>query len=81
MAMIFRDIESGMASQFHFLADAREDVLIVTEERTHFFAMYEKGADRPDLVLVRRAPTADHELLAAAFQAAEKKARELGWIA
>ena len=26
-------------------------------------------------------PTADHELLAAAFQAAVKKARELGWIA
>ena len=46
MAMIFRDIKTGMASQFHFLADAREDVFIVTEERTHFFAMYEKGGGK-----------------------------------
>ena len=41
MAMIFRDIESGMASQFKFAADVR-DVGIVTEERSAFFAMYEK---------------------------------------
>ena len=27
-----------------------------------FFAMYEKQTDRPELVLVRRAPTADPEL-------------------
>jgi hypothetical protein len=81
MAMIFRDTESGMASQFKFAADARDDgLLIVTEERSAFFAMYEKRTDRPQLVLVRRSPTADHELLAASFQAAVKKARELGWI-
>ena len=70
-----------MASQFKFLADARDDgLLVVTEERSAFFAMYEMRTDRPELVLVRRAPTADHELLAASFQAAVSKARELGWI-
>ena len=80
MAMIFRDIESGMASQFKFAADVRDDgLLIVTEERSAFFAMYER-TDKPELALVRRSPTADHELLAAAFQVAAKKARELGWI-
>jgi hypothetical protein len=42
--------------------------------------MYEKLTDRPELALVRRSATDDHELLAAAFQAAVKKARELGWI-
>ena len=69
-----------MASQFKFAIDVRDDLLIVTEERTAFFAMYEMRTDRPQLALVRRSPTADHELLAAAFQAAVKKARELGWI-
>jgi hypothetical protein len=79
--MIVRDIESGMASQFKFAIDVRDDgLLIITEERSAFFAMYEKRTDRPELALVRRSPTADHELLAAAFQAAVKKARELGWI-
>ena len=70
----------GLASQFHFIADAQDDLLIVTEERSQFFAMYEKQADRPELVLVRRSPSADHALIAAAFQAAVNKARELGWI-
>lgn len=81
MAMIFPDIESGMASQLKFAADARDDgLLVVTEERSAFFAIYEKKADRPELVLVRRSPTADHELLAAALPAVLKTARELGWI-
>ena len=70
-----------MASQFKFAVDVRDDgLLVVTEERSAFFAMYEERTDRPELVLVRRSPTADHELLAAAFQAAVSKARELGWI-
>ena len=67
-----------MASQFHFISDAREDLLIVTEERSQFFAMYEKQTDRPELVLVRRSPSVDQVLIAAAFQAAVSKARELG---
>ena len=35
---------------------------------------------RPQLVLVRRFPSKDQELLAQAWQAANDKARELGWI-
>ena len=73
-------MQASMASQFKFVVDARDDgLLVVTEERSAFFAMYEMRTDRPQLALVRRSPTADHELLAAAFQAAVKKARELGW--
>ena len=53
-----------MASQFKFAIDIRDDgLLIVTEEQSAFLAMYEKRTDRPELVLVRRAPTADHELV------------------
>ena len=67
-----------MASQFKFAVDVRDDgLLVVTEERSAFFAMYESGQTG---LSVRRSPTADHELLAAAFQAAVSKARELGWI-
>ena len=70
-----------MASQFKFVLDVRDDgLLVVTEERSSFFAMYEKRTDRPEIALVRRSPTADHELLVAAIQAATKKAREPGWI-
>jgi hypothetical protein len=42
-----------------------------------FFAIYAKANDRPHLVLKRRADTSE---LAAAWQAANGKARELGWI-
>jgi hypothetical protein len=69
-----------MGSQFQFEAEVRDDLLIVTEARFEFRAMYEKREDRPEIALVRRSPCTDHELLAAAFQAAVKKARELGWI-
>ena len=59
--MTFRGIESGMASQIKFAVDARDEgLLIVTEERSAFFAMYERRTDRPELVLVRRAPTCLH---------------------
>jgi hypothetical protein len=69
-----------MGSQFQFEAEVRDDLLVITEARSEFRAMYEKRADRPEIALVRRSDTDDHALLAAAFQAAVKKARELGWI-
>ena len=73
---------SVILSAWRSAVDARDDgLLVVTEERSGFFAMYEMRTDKPQLALVRRSPTADHELLAAAFQAAVSKARELGWIA
>ena len=45
-----------------------------------FCATYYKPSDKPHLCLRHRTYTEDHELLAAAFQAAVKKARELGWF-
>jgi hypothetical protein len=45
-----------------------------------FYATYHKVIDRPQLVLRERTKTDDYELLADAWKAANKKARELGWI-
>ena len=45
-----------------------------------FYAAYTKSSDAPQLILKRRTETNDHELLAQAWQAANDKARELGWI-
>jgi hypothetical protein len=69
-----------MASQFHFVADIHGDLLIVTESRSEFFAVYELGADNSELVLVRQSPFADDALLIASWRVAKDKARELGWI-
>ena len=46
-----------------------------------FRAAYFKRPYHPQLVLRRRTQTDDQELLARALQAANEKARELGWIA
>jgi hypothetical protein len=70
-----------MASQTEFAAKARGDLLIVTEPISEFYAIYVRRADAPQLSLMRRAPSSDHALIAAAFQVAISKARELGWIA
>ena len=61
-----------------FQVDQREGDLIVTSGE--FYAVYFKPVGQPQLILRRRTPTDDHELLAQAWQAANKKARELGWI-
>jgi hypothetical protein len=47
---------------------------------TGFCAVYYKPTNQPQLILRRRTDTDDHELLAQAWQAANDKARELGWI-
>ena len=51
-----------------------------TSTRTGAFAIYVKSSSEPQLRLMRRSPSADHVLLAQAGQAANDKARELGWI-
>ena len=61
--------------------EARGDLLIVTESKAHFIAIYARSGARTELVLMRRTPTADNVLLAQAWQAANNKARQLGWIA
>jgi hypothetical protein len=40
-----------------------------------------KPSGKPQLILRHRTYTEDHELLAKAWQAANTKAHELGWIA
>jgi hypothetical protein len=62
-----------------FLAvEVRGDEIVVI--KGDFVAVYYKPTDRPQLILRRRADTDDHLLLAQAWQAANAKARELGWI-
>ena len=57
-----------------------DDLIVVRSPATGFFAIYSKPADQPHLMLVRSLPSKDEELLAQAWQAANEKARELGWI-
>jgi len=45
-----------------------------------FQAVYFKPTNQSQLILKRRTDTDDQELLAQAWQAANDKARELGWI-
>jgi len=48
--------------------------------KADFYAVYYKPTNRPQLILRYRSETNDHELLARVWQAANDKARELGWI-
>jgi hypothetical protein len=56
------------------IADVRGD------ETLGFNAVYAKLSNAPQLIVTRRTETDDHALLARAWQAANDKARELGWI-
>jgi hypothetical protein len=62
-------------------AEAINDEIIVMQADRLFIATYRKMLNEPQLVLVRRTPSNDHELLARAWELANAKARELGWIA
>jgi hypothetical protein len=53
---------------------------IVVAGEMGFRAAYCKRPNFPQLKVRRRTDTDDHELLAQAWQAANVKARELGWI-
>ena len=57
----------------------QENEIIVSSE-TGFRAAYCKRPNHPQLKVRRRAETDDHEVLARAWQVANEKARELGWI-
>ena len=57
----------------------QDDEIIVTSE-TGFRAAYCKRPNLPQLRVRRRTETVDQEVLAQAWQAADAKARELGWI-
>jgi hypothetical protein len=53
---------------------------IVVASDTGFRAAYCGRPHHPQLIVRRRTNTDDHEMIAQAWQAANDKARELGWI-
>lgn len=67
-------------SQFGFSIEVRQGNLVVSLGR-EFCAIYFKPSNQPQLILRHRTQTVDDALLAQAWQAANAKARELGWIA
>ena len=54
--------------------------IVVTQPEHGFCAIYAKPTSEPKLVLRFRAQTTDTELMFRASEAANNKARELGWI-
>jgi hypothetical protein len=60
-----------------FVAVQGDEIVVRT---LGFYAVYCKPTNQPQLILKRRSETDDYELLAQAWQAANDKARELGWI-
>lgn len=69
-----------MTSELEFRAEVHDDLIIVTERAKQFSAIYTKRTGQPQLILKRRTETDDYEILAGAWQAANTKAREIGWI-
>jgi hypothetical protein len=65
---------------YRFDTERRGDLLVVTEPAEKFIAIYIKPSSNPQLKLMRRSATEDHALIAKAWQTANDKARELGWI-
>ena len=55
------------------------DEIVVTSD-TGFRAAYCRRPHHPQLIVRRRTNTDDQEVIAQAWQAANDKARELGWI-
>jgi hypothetical protein len=62
------------------VADYSFSIYVHGEDIIVFIAGYYKPPNQPRLVLRHRTQTDDYGLLAAAWQAANDKARELGWI-
>ena len=63
-----------------FQVEERDGEIIVMRADPLFIATYYMRANEPQLILRRRTATGDHALLAKSWQAANDKARELGWI-
>jgi hypothetical protein len=60
--------------------EVRDDEIIVTQRGSNEIrVVYRKSEDQPQLV-VKGAPHGNYDFLARAWQAANDKARELGWI-
>jgi hypothetical protein len=55
-------------------------LIVITDPKTGFYAVYDKAASTPELHLRGRGETMDQALLARVWRAAIDTARELGWI-
>ena len=60
--------------------EVRDDEIIVTQSGSNYRMVYRKAEDQPQLI-AKGAPHGNYNFLAQAWQAANDKARELGWIA
>ena len=69
----------GRSRELH--VHVHNDEIVVTQPEHNFCAVYAKPARAPELVLKHRAQTTDADLMFRAWEAANDKARELGWIA
>jgi hypothetical protein len=58
----------------------QDDLILVVDRRTLFYAIFAKALDPLHLVLLRRRPGSDRELVARARDLAVAKAIEIGWI-
>jgi hypothetical protein len=67
-------------SEFEFQVGVHDGLIVGLESNSHFYAIYRKSQDQRRLVLERRRPTKDQNLVDQARKAASAKARELGWI-
>jgi hypothetical protein len=54
--------------------------IVVRFPSADFVAVYYKAAGEPELILRERTKCEDYELISDAWQAANDKARELGWF-
>ena len=63
--------------------EVRDDEIIVTESGSKFRAIYHSvchKAEEPPQLIVKGTPRGNYDFLAQAWQVANDKARELGWI-
>jgi len=67
-------------SKIDLSVEVRDDLIVVMQHSPEFFAVYAMAPNEPQLKLQSRSKTDDHALLAQAWQSANQKARELGWI-
>ena len=77
-AMIARCLSLKKSPQ-EFVVDERNGEIVVSS--AGFRAVYLKSSNQSQIVLKGRSETDDYQLLTRAWQAANNKARELGWVA
>jgi hypothetical protein len=65
---------------YDFEVSVLDDRIVLIDPVTGFYGIYAMHPTRSQLISVRRRPTRNEGLVELAWQAANDKARELGWI-